>query len=225
MSGSGSKIPSNHDVRPHEDEDFYRLTFYEALGISEGATAEDIKRAYKKGILEHHPDKNTSLDVEVATRRFRRIQEAYEQRRQYDIQRNPQRHRYTSRPSSAANTTQTFTHHHYHFRPPATSSTPKQSFSFTFSSSAQASFSFGLSSASASSSATATTTAHHRDDNNSEVLWSFTTRGHGNGRQPPSATTQGDDGARNYGNVRVHLSESVSSSEEEDESDSVSSSD
>lgn len=43
MSESGSKIPSNHDVRPHEDEDFYRLTLYEALGISEGATAEDIK--------------------------------------------------------------------------------------------------------------------------------------------------------------------------------------
>ena len=32
--------------------------FYEILGIEKGATAEQIKKAYRKKAIEYHPDKN-----------------------------------------------------------------------------------------------------------------------------------------------------------------------
>lgn len=54
-----------------------RLSLYEVLGVSDDASLEEIKRAYKKLILEHHPDKNAK-DREGSTRRFTKVQEAYE---------------------------------------------------------------------------------------------------------------------------------------------------
>jgi curved DNA-binding protein CbpA len=49
---------------------------YETLDVSEDATAEEIKKAYRKLSSKHHPDKNPD-DVE-ATQRFQSIKEAYE---------------------------------------------------------------------------------------------------------------------------------------------------
>jgi molecular chaperone DnaJ len=34
--------------------------YYEVLGIEKGASATEIKKAYRKRALEFHPDRNTS---------------------------------------------------------------------------------------------------------------------------------------------------------------------
>jgi len=68
-------LPEGTFEEPRMDVD--RLSFYEVLKVSETASADEIKRSYKKQILVHHPDKNAT-DKEGSTRRFARIQEAYE---------------------------------------------------------------------------------------------------------------------------------------------------
>jgi molecular chaperone DnaJ len=61
---------------------------YGALGLSKGASAEEIKKAYRKLAREHHPDKNQG-DA-AAEERFKEIQHAYdvlsdpEKRKAYD---------------------------------------------------------------------------------------------------------------------------------------------
>ena len=50
--------------------------YYYFLGVSENATEEDIKKAYRKLSLKYHPDKNEGDDF--FAERFREVQEAYE---------------------------------------------------------------------------------------------------------------------------------------------------
>jgi molecular chaperone DnaJ len=50
--------------------------YYEVLGISKNASATDIKKAYRKAAVEHHPDKNP--DDPQAEERFKEVGEAYE---------------------------------------------------------------------------------------------------------------------------------------------------
>ena len=45
---------------------------YEVLDIKQGSSAQDLKKAYRKLALEHHPDKGG--DVE----KFKKVQNAYE---------------------------------------------------------------------------------------------------------------------------------------------------
>ncbi len=47
--------------------------YYDILGISKAASAEEIKRAYRKLAMEHHPDKHGGDDV-----KFKELGEAYE---------------------------------------------------------------------------------------------------------------------------------------------------
>jgi len=51
--------------------------YYDILGVAKGASAEEIKKAYRKQALEWHPDRHAS-DKEVAEKRFKEINEAYQ---------------------------------------------------------------------------------------------------------------------------------------------------
>jgi DnaJ-class molecular chaperone len=64
--------------------------FYEVLGVSESASQEEIKKAYRKLSLQFHPDRNANSAESTA--KFQSISEAYDaigdedKRRQYDMQ-------------------------------------------------------------------------------------------------------------------------------------------
>jgi molecular chaperone DnaJ len=50
--------------------------YYEILGVTKGATAEEIKKAYRKVAIQFHPDKNP--DNKEAEEKFKEAAEAYE---------------------------------------------------------------------------------------------------------------------------------------------------
>jgi molecular chaperone DnaJ len=50
--------------------------YYEVLGLSRGATQEEIKKAYRKSALKYHPDRNPG--DKQAEKQFKEISEAYE---------------------------------------------------------------------------------------------------------------------------------------------------
>ncbi|MBC8116977.1 MAG: J domain-containing protein, partial [Candidatus Saccharimonas sp.] len=64
------------------------LDYYKVLGVSKGAKADEIRKAYRKLARENHPD--AKPDDKSAAERFKQIQEAYDvlnddtKRKQYD---------------------------------------------------------------------------------------------------------------------------------------------
>ena len=49
--------------------------YYEVLGISKSASADEIKRAYRKMAKKYHPDLNRDVDT---TEKFQQINSAFE---------------------------------------------------------------------------------------------------------------------------------------------------
>lgn len=49
--------------------------FYEVLGVSEGASGDEIKKAYRKLARKYHPDVNKESDAED---KFKEVKEAYD---------------------------------------------------------------------------------------------------------------------------------------------------
>jgi curved DNA-binding protein len=64
------------------------MEYYQILGVAKAATAEEIKKAYRKLAVQYHPDKNPG--DKQAEEKFKEISEAYavlsdpEKRQQYD---------------------------------------------------------------------------------------------------------------------------------------------
>ena len=62
--------------------------YYETLGVARNASDEDLKKAYRRSAMKHHPDRNP--DDKVALEAFKECKEAYEvlsdpgKRRMYD---------------------------------------------------------------------------------------------------------------------------------------------
>ncbi|RKP37615.1 DnaJ domain-containing protein, partial [Dimargaris cristalligena] len=53
------------------------LRYYEILDVSQQASAEEIKKAYRKASLRWHPDKNMT-NKDVAEEKFKLVSEAYQ---------------------------------------------------------------------------------------------------------------------------------------------------
>ncbi|CAE7241023.1 dnaJ [Symbiodinium natans] len=67
----GAKGPSSEKLRK-------MAVHFQTLGLEPNAGHEELKRSYRKLVLQYHPDKNPGAAAEAAARRFREVSEAYE---------------------------------------------------------------------------------------------------------------------------------------------------
>src|SRR5246127_3831499 len=52
--------------------------YYEVLGLKKGASDDDIKKAYRKLAMKHHPDRNQGDSAKASEEKFKEAKEAYE---------------------------------------------------------------------------------------------------------------------------------------------------
>ena len=52
--------------------------YYDTLGVAKNASDEDIKKAYRKQAMKHHPDRNQGDTAKAAEEKFKEAKEAYE---------------------------------------------------------------------------------------------------------------------------------------------------
>jgi len=67
--------------RAQTEPRFSRGDPYDVLGVSRGASQDEIRRAYRKLVVKYHPDKVDHLGDEfkvLAEKKFKEIQEAYQ---------------------------------------------------------------------------------------------------------------------------------------------------
>lgn len=68
----GRQQQQQQQQKKNDEEDYYKI-----LGVSKNANESEIKKAYKKLAIQHHPDKNKD-DPEGAKEKFQKIANAYE---------------------------------------------------------------------------------------------------------------------------------------------------
>ncbi|KAF1363162.1 DnaJ-domain-containing protein [Lizonia empirigonia] len=74
-----------------EDDGPPTIDPYEVLGLTHEATADDVKKSYRKMALKHHPDKVAEGEKEAANKKFQEIAFAYailsddRRRKRYDL--------------------------------------------------------------------------------------------------------------------------------------------
>ena len=85
---AGAGIEIAHERGPLSTKDFLEKDYYKTLGVAKGATADEIKKSYRKLARKYHPDANKGDPK--AEERFKEISEAYnvlsdeKRRKEYD---------------------------------------------------------------------------------------------------------------------------------------------
>lgn len=73
----GARESTGRNGNDTQTQDASTPDYYQLLEVDENATADEIKRSFRRLALIHHPDKNQD-DVEGANKRFAALQQAYE---------------------------------------------------------------------------------------------------------------------------------------------------